>query len=210
MRYENIIWDFDGTLFDTYPGMCRNLHSAVRQLGYELPLEEITRIFKISLDDAVAYCGEQTGLPAETVYRAYRDWVAEHGQPEAASFPGIRAFLGRFQAAGGRNFVFTHRGNTVYDYLEGEGLMPYFEQVVPFDASFERKPSPSGNLYLAQRHHLAAEKTLAIGDRELDILAGKAAGMDACLLHRTGADSAADYQLPDVESLYALMGLEKE
>lgn len=210
MRYENIIWDFDGTLFDTYPGMCRNLQSAVRRLGYELPLEEITRTFRVSLEDATAYCSKQTGVPAETVYQAYRDWVAEFGQPEAKSFPGVREFLERFQMAGGRNFVFTHRGKTVYDYLESEHLMPYFAEVVPFNSSFERKPSPSGNRYLAERHGLVPEKTLAIGDRELDILAGKAAGMDACLLHQTGADSAADWQLPDVEGLYALVGLKKE
>lgn len=210
MRYENIIWDFDGTLFDTYPGMCRNLQSAVRRLGYELPLEEITRTFRVSLEDAAAYCSRQTGVPAETVYQAYRDWIAEFGQPEAQSFSGVREFLERFQRAGGRNFVFTHRGKTVYDYLESENLMPYFVEVVPFNSSFERKPSPSGNLYLAERHGLVPEKTLAIGDRELDILAGKAAGMDACLLHQTGADSAADWQLPDVDGLYALVGLEKE
>lgn len=210
MRYENLIWDFDGTLFDTYPGMCRNLQSAVQRLGHELPLEDIIREFRISLGVATAYCGERTGLSSETVYQAYRDWMVEFGQPEAKSFPGIRAFLSRFQAAGGRNFVFTHRGKTVYDYLEGEGLMPYFAEVVPFSSEFERKPSPSGNLYLMERHGLPAGKTLAIGDRELDILAGKAAGIDACLLHQTGADSAADYQLPDVNGLYALVGLEKE
>lgn len=210
MRYENIIWDFDGTLFDTYPGMCRNLQSAVARLGHELPLEEITRTFRVSLEVAADYCSEQTGVPSETIYQAYRKWVEEFGQPAARSFSGVREFLERFRAAGGRNFLFTHRGKTVYDYLEGEELMPLFAEVVPFNSSFERKPSPSGNLYLAQRHGLAAEKTLAIGDRELDILAGKAAGMDACLLHQTGADSAADYQLADVEGLYALVGLEKE
>ena len=34
--------------------------------------------------------------------------------------------------------------------------------------------------------------------------------MGACLLHQTGAVSAADYQLKDVEGLYALIGLERE
>ena len=29
MRYDNIIWDFDGTLFDTYPPMCRDLQSVM-------------------------------------------------------------------------------------------------------------------------------------------------------------------------------------
>ena len=32
MRYENIIWDFDGTLFDTYPPMCRDLQLTMEQM----------------------------------------------------------------------------------------------------------------------------------------------------------------------------------
>ena len=37
-----IIWDFDGTLFDTYPPMCRDLQSVMAALAeiLELPEEE--------------------------------------------------------------------------------------------------------------------------------------------------------------------------
>ena len=31
MRYENLIWDFDGTLFDTYPAMCRDLQRTMER-----------------------------------------------------------------------------------------------------------------------------------------------------------------------------------
>jgi len=210
MRYDNLIWDFDGTLFDTYPGMCRNLHSTVQRLGYELPLEDVTREFKNSLEGAMAWCGEKTGLPAEEIHQAYRDWVAEFGQPEAKSFPYVREILHRFQAAGGRNFVFTHRGKTVYDYLEGEKLTPYFAEVVPFSSAFERKPSPSGNLYLIEKHGLETGRTLAIGDRELDVLAAKGANIDACLFTPQEVESAADYQIRTMEELAGILGLPTE
>lgn len=45
MRYDNIIWDFDGTLFDTYPPMCRDLQSVMAALGVLLPLEDLLAHF---------------------------------------------------------------------------------------------------------------------------------------------------------------------
>ena len=35
MRYDNIIWDFDGTLFNTYPAMCRDLSELDVLVGLE-------------------------------------------------------------------------------------------------------------------------------------------------------------------------------
>ena len=32
MRYDDLIWDFDGTLFDTYPPMCRALRLAMEKM----------------------------------------------------------------------------------------------------------------------------------------------------------------------------------
>lgn len=210
MRYQNIIWDFDGTLFDTYPGMCRNLSRAMASVGVRVAEEALLPRFLVSMKEAIAYCAEQGGIDEETAFQTYRAWVKEHPLPESRPYPGAGELLERFQAAGGRNFIFTHRGPTVHAYVAQEGWTPYFEEVVPFGPDFERKPSPSGNLYLMERHGLKREETLAVGDRELDILAAKAAGIDACLLYKTGVDSAADYQLRSFEELYAVIGLEKE
>ena len=43
-----------------------------------------------------------------------------------------------------------------------------------------------------------------------DVLAAKAAGAEACLVSRVEAETAADYQIRELEELYALIGLEKE
>ena len=45
-----------------------------------------------------------------------------HGQPEALPFPHVPEVLARFQAAGGRNFIFTHRSCSVHDFLAKAGL----------------------------------------------------------------------------------------
>ena len=118
-------------------------------------------------------------------------------------------FLARFQAAGGRNFVFTHRSGSVHDYLAGAGLTAYFTEVTSAGTAFARKPDPAGNLYLMETHGLDPRRTLAVGDRELDILAGKRAGADACLFSAEPGETAADYVITDLSELYALVGLEE-
>ena len=153
-------------------------------------------------------CGQQAGLPAEEVDRIYRAWVAEHGQPEAHPFPHVREFLARFRAAGGSNFIFTHRSGSVHDYLAKEGLTGFFTDVVSAGTTYARKPDPAGNLHLIETWGLDRNRTLAVGDRELDILAAKGAGIHACLFCPEPRETAADCRIRDFTELDALVGLE--
>lgn len=207
MRYENLIWDFDGTLFDTYPPMCRDLRDVMESLGVPVSLEDLMARFTRSRGEVLAWCGERAGMTAQTVDTVYRAWVADHGQPPAEPFPHVVEFLKRFQAAGGRSFIFTHRSGSVHQYLERAGLTACFVEVVSSGAAFARKPDPAGNRYLMEKHALDPSSTLAVGDRELDILAGKNAGIDACLFSSRLAETAADYQIRDFRELNALVGL---
>ena len=207
MRYDNIIWDFDGTLFDTYPAMCRDLRLAMECMGVSFSEEELLERFTVSRGVVLEYCAERTGMTAEEVDRVYRAWVTEHGQPLARPFPGVAAFLARFQAAGGRNFVFTHRSGSVHDYLAGEGLTAFFTEVTSAGTVFARKPDPAGNLYLMEKYGLDPRRTLAVGDREMDILAGKRSGADTCLFSEAAVETAADYVIADFSELDALVGL---
>ena len=208
MRYDNIIWDFDGTLFDTYPAMCRDLGKVMESLGVPVLQGDLMARFTVSRETVLAWCGEQAGRPAGEIDRAYRAWVAEHGQPEAHPFPHVREFLARFQATGGRNFVFTHRSGSVHDYLAGADLTKYFTDVVSAGTTYARKPAPAGNLHIIETHGLDKARTLAVGDRELDVLAAKNAGIHACLFSPEHRETAADHRIRDFTELDALLGLE--
>ena len=110
--------------------MCRDLQAVMEGLGVHASLEDLLPRFTTSRQTVLAWCGEQAGMTAQEVDQIYRDWVTEHGQPEAYPFPHVRSILERFQAAGGRNFVFTHRSGSVHDYLAGADLTKYFTDVV--------------------------------------------------------------------------------
>ena len=208
MRYDNIIWDFDGTLFNTYPAMCRDLQAVMEGLGVHASLEDLLPRFTTSRETVLAWCGEQAGMTAQEVDQIYRAWVTEHGQPEAYPFPHVRSILERFQAAGGQNFVFTHRSGSVHDYLAGADLTKYFTDVVSAGTTYARKPAPAGNLHIIETHGLDKARTLAVGDRELDVLAAKNAGIHACLFSPEHRETAADHRIRDLSELDALLGLE--
>ena len=208
MRYDNIIWDFDGTLFNTYPAMCRDLQAVMEGLGVHASLEDLLPRFTTSRETVLTWCGEQAGMTAQEVDQIYRDWVTEHGQPEAYPFPHVRSILERFQAAGGRNFVFTHRSGSVHDYLAGADLTKYFTDVVSAGTTYARKPAPAGNLHIIETYGLDKNYTLAVGDRELDVLAAKNAGIHACLVDPALPETAADHRIRDLSELDALVGLE--
>lgn len=209
MRYDNLIWDFDGTLFDTYPPMCRQLQAAMEPLGGAFTVEELLARFTVSRGEVLRYCAEKLGKSPEEIDAVYRAYTAAHGHPAAELFPHAREVLERFQAAGGRNFIFTHRSASVHDYLAQAGLTDLFTEVTSALDVFARKPDPAGNRYLMDKYALESARTLAVGDRELDILAGKRAGTDACLFAPHGADgeTAADYQIQDLRQLLPLLGL---
>ena len=67
MRITDLIWDFDGTLFDTYPPMCTDLKHTMAALGYEFTVEELLEQFTQSREAVLEYCAQRTGMTAEQV-----------------------------------------------------------------------------------------------------------------------------------------------
>lgn len=55
---KHIIWDFDGTLFDTYPGMVYAFKKALEDSGIEAEAEEIHEKMKVSVSNAISYYKE--------------------------------------------------------------------------------------------------------------------------------------------------------
>ena len=67
------------------------------------------------------------------------------------------------------------------DYLEEYGLAGLFTDFVTADLHFPTKPAPEGILYLLQHHDISPESAAMVGDREIDILSGRNAGIDGIL-----------------------------
>ena len=99
-----------------------------------------------------------------------------------APFPGVPEVCAWVTAHGGLNLVATHRARPLTEaLLRYHGLAPLFSDVVTIFDGFPRKPDPAMLLALLDRHRLPPDDTLAVGDREIDLQAGEAAGLTTCL-----------------------------
>ena len=83
-------------------------------------------------------------------------------------------------AEGGRNFLVSHRNHLVLEILDKAEIASYFTEVVTSENGFARKPRPDSFLYLINKYDI--KHGLVIGDRQIDIEAGKAAGLDTLLV----------------------------
>lgn len=68
----------------------------------------------------------------------------------------------------------THRlTESTWELLKEYQLAHLIEEVVGIDQDFPRKPNPASLNYLIDTFHLERTDTMMIGDRRLDIEAGK-------------------------------------
>jgi len=58
---QHLIWDVDGTLFDTYPAIARSFQAAAHDLGAPAAYDEVMRLALVSVDHCLTTCPPRTG-----------------------------------------------------------------------------------------------------------------------------------------------------
>jgi HAD superfamily hydrolase (TIGR01549 family) len=183
----NILWDFDGTLFDTYPAYTR-VFSQV--LGDEADKQEIYDKLKISFSHAIEFY-KLSAEQAEEMGRLRKMLSPVEMKP----FAGVEEVL---KFADG-NVIMTHKDRDgVLAILDHYGWTHYFADIVTIDDGFPRKPHSSAYLHL----HTKKKIDLAIGDRDLDLLPAKELGITTCMFQ--GESHIADYHLSDYTDFFQL------
>ena len=171
------IWDFDGTLMDTYPvTFAAHLRLALADLGHELSHEEVMVQLMDNLPNAIRYYAEKFDLPE--LPALYKFYEAQGPIAPPPVFPQVKEVLARIRGLGGVNCIFTHRRASIYPMLELGGLRQEFAEIITPDdvPPFAVKPAPDTVLYLMEKYGGAPETTVMVGDRECDLGSGRNAG----------------------------------
>lgn len=203
--YKHIIWDFDGTLFDTYPVMAGTFKETLVSHGIEEPVEEIMKHMKVSMTTALNHYEKKYGVGKEFV-AAYDSRRKEVEFDLSKPFEGIVELCKYVHETDRRNYLYTHRGGSSIKMLENYGLAGYFTDFITSDHGFERKPSPDAIQHLIHTHRIDHSDAIMIGDRDLDLLSGKNAGISSCLFTDKRIENPhADYVVTSVEELYKII-----
>jgi len=183
----NILWDFDGTLFDTYPAYS-NIFSQV--LGELVDKKEIYETLKISFSHAVHHFGIK-----ENQIKKMDALESQLAPNDIKPFENVEEIL-KFA---NKNVIMTHKDRKgVLSILEYYGWDKYFADMVTIDDGFPRKPNPSAYKYLHEKHDI----DLVIGDREIDLIPAKELGIATCIFQNKNV--YADYYLSSYADFFKL------
>lgn len=177
---RHFIWDFDGTLFDTYPVIIEDLDLALREFGHRCDTLEAMKLMQGRLIHAQKFYAEKFGIPLEAVVEGYERYHARANRElRAEPMAGVRQALEAILSAGGHNYIFSHRKPVETKlYLEKYGLSHCFTDIIgPGAEGFAEKPAPDAVEYLVNKYGMAREETVMVGDRECDLGSGRGAGI---------------------------------
>ena len=175
-----IIFDFDGTLADTYEHIINTNQAAMEAMDYPVRDEEAIRA--------------TIGLPLEAGIRALYPDLPEEALPQWCAtyrrifdvyktqylpvlFPEVKETLEWLRDKG---FVLTvassRQSVSLNAFLRDLGILPCFRYVLGADNVSRAKPDPEPVLKTLRDLGYLADETLVVGDMPVDILMGSRAG----------------------------------
>ena len=180
MKYELVVFDWDGTLLDSAGAIVNAIQSACRDLDLPIPDEARARhVIGLGLADAMRHAVPD--LPLDR-YQAMVDRYRFHylsGDHQLTLFSGVREMLARLHAAGHILTVATGKSRLGLDRaLDHSGLRPLFRSSRCADECHS-KPHPQMLEELMAEYGVAAGATIMIGDTSHDLLMASNAGVDS-------------------------------
>ena len=134
MRWRTVLFDFDGTLFDTVDGITKSIQYALRKHGMDAPLEALRCFAGPPLADKFTEVFGVSRAEAEQLVIDFRERYVPIGVYESAPFPGIGELLNRLRGAGLKLAVATSKPQAMAELLlDRAGLSDRFDAVVGID-----------------------------------------------------------------------------
>lgn len=200
MIFQHYFWDYDGTLYDTYPRITRAICRTMQEYGVQAEYEQLYPLLKQKFRRAWSAYLEPKGISYEEFMDTYHRFSELEPKDTMQLYPGAKEMLEAVVRAGGKNYLYTHRGQSAFSYLEKDELMELFTDFVTSQHNFPNKPAPDALNYLCDKHGLDKAACVMIGDRDIDLDAGKNAGMACALFDPEGYYPAYDtpYRFADL------------
>ncbi len=182
-----VLFDLDGTLTDSRPGILRSTLYALRRLnettGEAQPIPDESALhFMIGPPLRESFAKLAGPDRAEAMLQFYRERYAEIGMFENSVYEGVPDALGVLRDARYRLFVAKSKNEAdARRVLAHFDLAKFFVEVYGAEADGGRAIKSDLLHYLLGRENIAADpaNVAMVGDRKYDVLGAKAVGVSA-------------------------------
>lgn len=181
MKYQNLLFDLDGTLTDPGEGITNSVAYALKKFG--ITVENRTELYSFIGPPLLTSFMQEFGFSkekAELAIQYYREYFRDRGIFENTPYEGIHRTLQCLTQAGCRLFIATSKpeefARRITDRFD---LSPLFEYVA--GASFDEQRSEKWDVirYAMDACGLSPQDTVMIGDRRHDVLGARKTGLDS-------------------------------
>ena len=182
MKYDVVLFDLDGTLDDSAPGIVTSVMHALKKMGRPVPpFEELVCfVGPPLLTQFMEYCGISQE-EAETAIEYYRELYAETELYHVNIYPGIPELLKALKDAGIRLAVATSKPERfARKILERYELAQYFEEIAGIhqDKVSEDKREVLADALERMKVRETGASCVLIGDRKYDAWGAARMGLD--------------------------------
>jgi HAD superfamily hydrolase (TIGR01509 family) len=206
-RLEGVLFDWDGTLLNSYRADSQAYLAMFRELGCPWELEELAKHY--SPDWYVVY--RAAGIPKERWNEADRLWRAHYTRHPSKLMAGARQVLLHLARRHTLGLVTSGDRQRVSRQLRAFALTRIFRARVCGGDTPEKKPHPAPLLLALQQMKLQPVDCVYVGDTPEDLAMAKAAGMRAIAIlgpfptEKTLRAASPEFLLPSLRDLPALL-----
>ena len=208
MKYKHIIWDFDGTLFDTYGEISLVITEVLKKKNIVEDNNYISKNLHKSLTHTLKLLSKKHLLDFDKLVSEFMFAEEKMNVKKAMPFNGVKKII---ESIEGYNFIVTNRGESVFRFLEDKDYLRFFEEILYRDSGLELKPSSATVDYLVGKYNLNKSETLFIGDRDIDIECANNSNIDSCYYdsHNIINTAPCTYYVKDYKTLIELLDISK-
>ena len=210
--FTTVLFDLDGTLSDSFPGVSHGIEYALERLGYPKPEKSVLwECMGPPLMDSFTRLLGLSEAEAEQAVKLYREYYPRKGILEQSLMEGAKETLIALKALGITICLATSKPQIYSEkILKDNGIEKYFDVIV--GATFDGSISEKADIIacVLEKTGEAPENCLMVGDRNFDVTGAHCRGVKcAGVLCGYGSEKeflecGADYivkMLPDIVEL---------
>lgn len=181
MKYQLVIFDLDGTILDTLDDLADSTNVALQIHGFPVRTREEIRAFVGNgilnlMQKAVPVGTEEEKV--KKVLADFKKYYGEHCADKTRPYEGIVELILQLRADGFKTAVVSNKADFAVQELCEQYFPKMFDYVVGEREGVRKKPAPDSVNEVLKQLGVEREKTVYVGDSEVDVLTAKNAQMN--------------------------------